>query len=73
MIYDYSKLLGKIKEKCGTQINFACLLGLSERSLSLKLSGKRQWTQKEIGKICKILDIKTTDIPVYFFTLKVQY
>jgi len=70
--YDYSKLLGRITEKYGSQANFAGAMGLSERSLSLKLNGKVGWKQAEIAKACTLLDLTGADIPEYFFTLKVQ-
>ena len=38
MAYDYSKLLGRITEKYGTQAQFSGAMGMSERSLSLKLN-----------------------------------
>ena len=69
MSYDYSKLYGLIAEKCGTQAVFAEKIGLSERSVSLKLNGKLGWKQKEIAKICDVLDISPKNIPTYFFTL----
>lgn len=72
MSYDYSKLLGRIVEKVGTQGKFAERMGLSERSISLKLNGKLGWKQPEIIKACEILDISLEDIYPYFFTLKVQ-
>ena len=73
MSYEYSKLLGKIKEKCGSQAVFACAMGLSERTMVLKLSSKRDWKQSEIDKACAVLDIPKIDIPLYFFTVNVQY
>ena len=72
MAYDYSKLLGRIVEKYGTQSNFADAMGLSERSISLKLNGKVGWKQHEIVKACEILDISADDLCKYFFTLWVQ-
>lgn len=72
-MYDYSKLLGRIVEKFGTQAKFAEAMGISERSLSLKLNGKVGWKQPEIAKACSLLELEDFDIPVYFFTLKVQY
>lgn len=69
MPYNYSKLLGLIVEKFGTQANFSDAIGLSERSVSLKLNGKVGWKQSEIAKICKVLKIETQDIPLYFFTI----
>lgn len=72
MAYDYSKLLGRIIEKYGTQANFAAAMNLSERSLSLKLNSKVGWKQTEIAKACSLLGLSGADIPQYFFTLKVQ-
>jgi len=72
MAYDYSKLLGRITEKYGTQSKFSGDMGISERSLSLKLNGKRAFKQNEISKACSLLSIDGADIPSYFFTLKVQ-
>lgn len=72
MPYNYSKLLGRIVEKVGTQANFSEQMGLSERSVSLKLNGKVGWKQGEIAKACDVLEIGDEDIPAYFFALVVQ-
>ena len=72
MSFDYRKLLGKIVEKYGTQIEFAKAMELSERSLSLKLNGKVHFKQTEIVKACQLLNINTADIADYFFNFKVQ-
>ena len=72
MSYDYSKLLGRIVEKVGTQGKFAMEIGLSERSVSLKLNGRIGWKQEEIEKACNILDLQPKDIAQYFFTRDVQ-
>lgn len=69
MPYNYSKLHGRIVEKVGTQANFAEKLGLSERSMSLKLNGRVGWKQTEISKACEILEILPAEIPAYFFTI----
>lgn len=69
MPYNYSKLLGRIVECCGTQANFAEKIGLSERTVSLKLNGKRSWKQPEISAACQILRIPTSEIDQYFFAL----
>lgn len=66
---NYSKLLGRIVECCGTQAVFAEKIGLSERSVSLKLNGKRAWRQLEIDKACTVLEIQKSEIDLYFFTL----
>lgn len=70
--YDYSRLSGLIVEKLKTQARFAEAMGLSERSVSLKLNGKVGWKQTEIAKACNLLGIKQSRIPAYFFTIQVQ-
>lgn len=72
MAYDYSKLLGRIVEKYSTQSAFAVAMGISERTLSLKLNNRIPFKQTEIQRSCVLLDIKVADIPAYFFTMKVQ-
>jgi hypothetical protein len=69
MPYNYSKLLGRIVEKVGTQGVFAEKMDLSERSVSLKLNGKTGWKQSEIARACAVLDIRDEEIPAYFFAL----
>ncbi|MGX7202347.1 DUF739 domain-containing protein [Enterococcus plantarum] len=72
MTFDYSRLSGKIVEKYGTQYNFAIAIGLSERSLSLKLNNKTSWKDTEIMKAVRLLKIAEKDIPKFFFNTKVQ-
>ena len=69
MPYNSRKLLGRIVECVGTQAAFAEKMGLSERSISLKLNGKVSWKQPEIAKACEILSIQMGDIDKYFFAL----
>ena len=47
-------------------------MGMSERSLSLKLNSKVPFKQPEISKACSLLEIGDSDIPAYFFTIEVQ-
>lgn len=72
MAYDYSKLNGRIIEKCGTQVVFAERMGLSERTISLKLNNKVAWKQPEMQKAAGVLEFPETEIQTYFFTMKVQ-
>lgn len=72
MEYDYSKLRGKIIEKCGNNGNFANEIGISERTLSLKLHNKIAFKQTEIDKAVLLLDIPIDEISEYFFKKKVQ-
>lgn len=72
MVYDYSKLNGKIVEVFGTQNKFAEAMGLSARSVSLKLNNLVSWKQPEISKAATLLNIDSELILEYFFTVKVQ-
>lgn len=68
MAFNYAKLLGKIVEIFGTQRKFAEAMGLSERTISLKLNGKMGWKQAEIVKESSVLSIPENSIVEYFFT-----
>lgn len=72
MCYDYSLLRGRIVEKFGNNYTFAYMMGMSERSLSVKLNNKRKWNQQEMEKACELLDLDLSEIPAYFFNCKVQ-
>ncbi len=72
MAYDYTRLSKKIVRVYGTQAKFADALGLSERSVSLKLNSKVGWKQDEIISVCGLLEIPLADVPAYFFTAEVQ-
>lgn len=72
MSFDYSKLSGRIVEKYGTQYNFSIALGLSERSLSLKLNNRVPWKSTELQKAIELLDIPKDEIGAYFFNVEVQ-
>ena len=68
LIFDYSKVRGKIKEIFGTQAAFADVMKMSSVSLSEKLNNKVQFSQKEIDRACDLLQISKDEIPTYFFT-----
>ncbi len=65
--YDYSKLLGAIREKGYTQETFAKAVGISACSLNLTLNNKRDFRQNEILKAGQVLGIQTEAFPEYFF------
>ena len=73
-MFDYNKLIGRIIEKFGTRRAFAEAIGISENSMSQKLSGKMAITTDDIKLWCKpeFLDIHHSQIGAYFFTPKVQ-
>lgn len=72
MIFDYSKLKGKIKEQFNNRKDFVKLIGLSLNSLSKKLNNKVPFTSPEIYRIVEVLGIDASEIHVYFYTLKVE-
>lgn len=72
MAFNYSKLRGRIREIFKTQSSFAKEMGMSTTSLSAKLNNNVEFSQKEIDKAVKLLQISQEEIPAYFFTLEVQ-
>lgn len=69
MKFNYSKLLGKIRE-CGlTQATLAKMVGISKTTLSGKLNNQFYFTAIEMYAICEILDIPITEISEYFFAV----
>ena len=66
--FDNRNLREEIKKIYGNQSGFVKDMELSERSISLKLTGARQWTQSEINKAKELLKIEDKDIVKYFFT-----
>jgi len=65
--FDYSKLLGKIKETGYTQLELAKAIGCAETTLNLKLKNVREFKLSEAKRICDVLNIDTTQIAEYFF------
>lgn len=68
--YDYSKLLGRMREKGYTQEKLARSIGISECSVNFSLNNKRNFRQDEIIKITGALDIPNEKIEEYFFAYK---
>lgn len=67
MPFNYSKLLGRIREFGITQEQLAKEIGKNEGTLSAKLNGRSAFTTKEIDDICKVLNISNNEIGTYFF------
>lgn len=67
---DYSKLLGRIRERSLTQAEVAQMIGVSPATLNKKLRGHTEFMQSEIRSLCKLLDICDKEISTYFFTEK---
>lgn len=68
--YDYSKLLGRMKEFGYTQEKLAKRLGISECSLNFSLNNKRNFRQDEMLRLGELLSIPTAKFQEYFFTHK---
>ncbi|MBO4284303.1 MAG: DUF739 family protein [Clostridia bacterium] len=70
--FNYAKLLGKIKEVCGTQAEFAERMGMRMQTVNLKLNNRNSFTQAEVLKAAEVLGIPSKEIGVYFFTPNAQ-
>lgn len=68
MGFDYSKLLGRMRELGLTQKDMSGKLAINKGTLNSKLNGKGVFNASEIDAISKILDIAKEDIGAYFFT-----
>ena len=68
VVFDYSRLKGRIVEKCGSQKAFADRMGISESTMTAKMSCVSYFTQGEIFRAIGILDLGVWAITDYFFT-----
>ena len=71
VMYDTSKLKGRIVEKFGTQGAFAEKVHCSLSFLSLYMNGKKKLDQPTMDSWIKALEIPENEIHLYFFTHKV--
>lgn len=71
MVFDFSRLRGRIVEKFGTCDNFAAALGRSKVWLSSRLNNSVQWRADEMRAAAEMLAIPAEEIPAYFLTPKV--
>ena len=68
MEFDYSKLLGAMREKGVTQADVAKIAGVSETSLRSKLKNRTEFRDSEMLLIKKYLDLANYED--YFIPLK---
>ena len=69
MKYNYSKLLGRMKE-CGiTQEQLAKEIGKNETTLSAKFNHKSQFKADEMDAILRVLNVSNDEIGDYFFAV----
>lgn len=65
--FDYSKLLGLIKERNLRQEDLAKKIGMNPATLNLKLNHKSNFNQSQIHQICSVLEIPRSLLSEYFF------
>lgn len=65
--YNYSKLLGRMKERGVTQEQLAKAIDKDLSTISAKLKNKSQFKAEEIDAVCEVLDIPNEEIGTYFF------
>ena len=70
--YDYSKLRGRIKEKLGTEREFASRIGRTANYVSKVFQNGTNLAQNDIANGADVLDIPVDEIGVYFFTPEVH-
>lgn len=69
MKFNYSKLLGRMKE-CGfTQAQLADAIGINKSTLSQKLNNLFDFNGSEMIAICRVLHIPVIQIGEYFFAV----
>lgn len=72
IMYDYSKLKGKVREVFRTNEAYASFLGISEASLYEKYKSESYFNQNQIDKSMHKFNEGPEMIPAYFFTKKVE-
>ncbi len=72
MEFDYSLLVGRIKQEFKTQIKFAEALGIENQRLSRILNNKAALPNSLSVKMMQLLGIENEEAPDYFFKLRVH-
>ena len=68
MKYNYSKLLGRMREYHYTQETLAKAIGINESTLNGKLNNKSYFRPIEIDAMCELLNISNAEIGAFFYT-----
>lgn len=66
-MYDHNKLRGKIREKFGSEVEFAKKIGVSQATLSAKLNNKVDLSRTEIINMQEALEISQDEFYSIFF------
>ena len=66
--YNYSKILGIMREQKMTQRDLAQKIGISEVSLNKKLTNKTQFKQDEMSSILTVVGFSVHDFATIFFS-----
>ena len=69
-IYDYSRLLGKMREKNISQEQMASAIGISSSTMNIKLKNKSEFGQGQMIDILNVLGVPLSEISSYFFCSK---
>lgn len=67
-MYNYSKLLGLMREKGITQEELAKKIGISSTTLNKRLKNNSQFQQDEMKKILSTLGLTIEDVVPIFYT-----
>lgn len=67
MVFDFSRLRGRIVEKFGSCAGFAAAMGHSKVWLSSRLNNVVPWRAEEMREAAALLEIPAEEIPAYFF------
>lgn len=66
-MHDYSRLLGKIKEKGFTQATVAKEIGISETTFNKKLNSNSEFRQSEMRDILTTLGEPLSKLEYFFY------
>lgn len=72
MEFNYNKLRGRIVEYGYNLKTCADKMGIDRTSLSQKLNNHTSFSNRDILRLCDMLNIPTEEIGTYFFTNQVE-